>query len=66
LGDAFHLQQTLWFREPPTVTIAIVICQQPQDVCPYVAMSSHGTCIITLSGPWGKAYITLGYTVTEL
>jgi hypothetical protein len=43
LGDTFHLQQNLWFREPPKRTVAAAVCQQPQDACPCVAIFSHGT-----------------------
>jgi len=43
LGDTFHLQQTLWFREPPKVTVAIPVRQQPQDACSNVAMFSLDT-----------------------
>src|SRR4029077_12127724 len=41
LRDTFHLQQTLWFREPPKVTVAIALCQQPQDAGPCVTIFSH-------------------------
>jgi hypothetical protein len=51
LGDTFHLQQTLWFREPPKVTAAIALRQQPQDACSNVAIFSHGTLHFTLPGP---------------
>ena len=71
LGDTFHLQRTLWFREPPSercganripdMTIAVAVCQQPQDACPCVAIFSHGTLHFTLHVPRGKAL----YSVRE-
>jgi hypothetical protein len=75
LGDTFHLQQTLWFREPPSercganripdLTIAVAVCQQPQDACSCVAIFSHPTLHFTLHVPWEKPYISLGNLVTE-
>jgi len=62
LGDTFHLQQTLWFREPPKVTVAIPVRRQPHDACPNVVIFSHGTLHFTLHVPWGKAL----YSVREL
>jgi hypothetical protein len=65
LGDAFHLQQTLWFREPPKehcsansildVTVAVAVYHQLQHAGPYVTIFSHGTLHFTLHVPWGKA-----------
>jgi len=65
LGDTFHLQRTLWFREPPSercganrmpdMTIAVAVCQQPQNAYPCVAIFFQRTLHFMLHVPWGKA-----------
>src|SRR5205807_8172915 len=57
LGDPFHLQQTLWFREPPNVTVAIAVCQQPHDACLDVEIFSHGTLHYYTARAIGKSLI---------
>jgi hypothetical protein len=57
LGDTFHLHQTLWFREPSNVTVAIAERQQPHDACPNVAIFFHGTLHYYTARAMGKSLI---------
>lgn len=37
------------------MTIAVAVCEKPQDAYPCVAIFSHSTLHFTLHVPWGKA-----------